>query len=402
MKYFVYPLFLLLLLGPTGLTGQGNCRAPMGQRDFMFAYGRLNDIPTFNRNAEIRRLVRTDCLASDQIAQLVQLYYYDQEIYDFAIYAYPYAYDPERYELVAQAMPNASDAARVMDYVRRNPLYVAPPSPPAPPTPVFYPQYVAGYTGRVGCPMPMGPQDFALAKQTLASTGFESTRLEIAKQITGSNCLTSDQVRELVGMFSFESNRLDLAKYAFHRTYDVDNFHQVSQALGYSSSQSELAQYAMANMPVNAPYAGQPMPVVYPPQMPVGYPQQVPVPPVVNPTPHLPPVPPLPDYVPGYTGRIGCPAPMSAIEFNQAVQSIQNSAFENTRAEVAKQILRSRCATVDQISGIIRLMTYDNTKLELAKYAHDYVYDKDNYFRVAEALEYDANKRRLMEYIRNR
>ncbi len=383
-----FSLLLFLFLAPV-LYGQGQCPAPMGQRNFMIAYGRLNDLPPINRNGEIRRLVRNECLASSQIAQMLNLYYYDQEIYDFAIYAYPYSFDPERYDLVAQAMPNASDAARVMDYVRRNPLYSpAPPPAPVPSQPIFYPQYVQGYTGRIGCPMPMGPQDFELAKQTLSSTAFESTRLEVAKQIAGSNCLTSSQVRELVGLFTFESNRLDLAKYAFSRTYDVDNYHVVSQAMGYSSSQSELAQYAMANMPANAPYAGQP---IYAPQ-----------PPPPGPATHQPPVPPLPDYVPGYTGRIGCPNPMSPTEYNQAVQSIRSSNFENTRADVAKQIFRSRCATVDQITGILRLFTYDNSRLDLAKFAYGFTYDIDNYFRVAEAFEYDSNKRSLMDFIRRK
>lgn len=395
------PLLLFFLFWAAfphqNLLAQGTCYAPLGQRDFLNIYSQLNDIPAVSRNSEIRRFVRTECLASDQIAQLLSLYYYDQDIYDFAIYAYPFSFDPDRYDLVARAMPNRSDAVRVMDYVRRNPLpgpANVPPPPPPPPVQqvVVVPQYVQGYAGRIGCPQPMNDQAFAAARQTLSNASFEATKVEIAKQIVGSNCVTSDQARQLVEQFGFESSKLDFAQYAFHRTYDIDNYHIVSQALGYDASRIALSNYVQSNVPANAPYANpNPVVIMSPPQ---------------NPNHHnlQPPPPPQPVYqpVPGYTGRIGCNNPMNQGEYNQAIQSISNSSFDNTRAEMAKQVLRSRCATVDQVRGILGVFSFENTKLEVAKFAFDFVYDKDNYYRVSEIFSFDSNKRNLMDYIRNR
>ena len=113
------------------------------------------------------------------------------------------------------------------------------PPPPAP-APV---EYVPGYHGAIGCPMPMSPQDFQSAKQTIASKSFEDSKLAIAKQIVNSNCLTSGQVRDLVKLFDFEDTKLKFAKYCYGYTYDLGNYYKVNDAFEFESSIDELNKY---------------------------------------------------------------------------------------------------------------------------------------------------------------
>ena len=112
--------------------------------------------------------------------------------------------------------------------------------PPPAPAPV---EYVPGYHGPIGCPMPMSPQDFQSAKQTIASKSFEDSKLAIAKQIVNSNCLTSGQVRDLVQLFDFEDTKLKFAKYCYGYTYDLGNYYKVNDAFEFESSIDELNQY---------------------------------------------------------------------------------------------------------------------------------------------------------------
>ncbi len=103
--------------------------------------------------------------------------------------------------------------------------------------------YVPGYAGPVGCPMPMMPGDFASAKSSIAAKDFESTKLEIAKQIVGSNCLTADQVKEVMQLFDFEASKLDFAKFAYAHTYDKGNYFKVNDAFEFESSVSDLNSF---------------------------------------------------------------------------------------------------------------------------------------------------------------
>ena len=57
------------------------------------------------------------------------------------------------------------------------------------------------------------------------------------------NQFLSDQVKHMMQLFSFENARLDLAKYAYGNTSDQRNYFVVYDALSYSSSKEQLAQY---------------------------------------------------------------------------------------------------------------------------------------------------------------
>ncbi|HIE16024.1 MAG TPA: DUF4476 domain-containing protein, partial [Bacteroidales bacterium] len=104
-------------------------------------------------------------------------------------------------------------------------------------------EYVHGYHGKIGCPVPMLPQDFQSAKQTIASKSFEDSKLAIAKQIVNSNCLTSGQVRDLLRLFDFEDTKLQFAKYCYGYTYDLGNYYKVNDAFEFESSIDELNKY---------------------------------------------------------------------------------------------------------------------------------------------------------------
>lgn len=131
------------------------------------------------------------------------------------------------------------------------PAYVPPPvynTPPPTTTTVIVqepaPVYVMpGYNGPTGCPYPMTPQDFSGIKASIMSKSFESTKLEIAKQVLGQRCMTSGQVTEIMSCFDFESTKLDFAKFAYGRTFDLGNYYMVNDAFTFESSINDLNRY---------------------------------------------------------------------------------------------------------------------------------------------------------------
>ena len=114
------------------------------------------------------------------------------------------------------------------------------PPPPLQPVHVIY---VSGYSGKIGCPVPLSAGEFNDMKETIRSKDFENTKLTISKQILKNNCMTASQVREIMGLFDFENTKLDFAKYAYDRTYDVGNYYKVNDAFEFESSVDDLNKY---------------------------------------------------------------------------------------------------------------------------------------------------------------
>jgi hypothetical protein len=100
-----------------------------------------------------------------------------------------------------------------------------------------------GYNGPYGCPWPMSESDYNQAKQSISSKTFEDSKLTIAKQIVGNNCLLSSQVKEIMLLFTYESTRLDFAKFAYPYTLDQGNYFKVNDAFTYESSIDDLNDF---------------------------------------------------------------------------------------------------------------------------------------------------------------
>ncbi len=105
------------------------------------------------------------------------------------------------------------------------------------------PNPLPGYNGPIGCSYPITDAQFNSMKQTILNTTFESSKLNIAKQIISSNCLLSKDIKEIMDLFTFESSKLEIAKFAYGYTYDLGNYFIVNQAFSFESSIDELDRY---------------------------------------------------------------------------------------------------------------------------------------------------------------
>jgi hypothetical protein len=98
-------------------------------------------------------------------------------------------------------------------------------------------------SGNGNCMRSMDAVSFGKAKQTIESKGFDDTKLSTAKQVAKANCLTTDQILEIMKIFGFEESRLEFAKYAYDYCFDQNNYYNVSQGFSFDSSTEELNEY---------------------------------------------------------------------------------------------------------------------------------------------------------------
>lgn len=94
-----------------------------------------------------------------------------------------------------------------------------------------------------GCVSGMSSSDFESAKSSIKSKSFEDSKMTMAKQVIKNNCLTTAQVKEIMEIFSFEETKLDLAKFAYDRTVDPNNYYKLNDAFTFESTIEELDKY---------------------------------------------------------------------------------------------------------------------------------------------------------------
>jgi hypothetical protein len=99
------------------------------------------------------------------------------------------------------------------------------------------------YDNNYGYERGMEDREFRQVLQSIDKEWLETNKLKSATQIVRSNSLTSAQVKQLVLMFSFESNKLELAKQAYQNTVDKKNYYIINDAFSFNSSKDELARF---------------------------------------------------------------------------------------------------------------------------------------------------------------
>lgn len=93
------------------------------------------------------------------------------------------------------------------------------------------------------CASPMSSATFVKAKNSIENQGFDETKLKIAKQAISANCMSVSQIGEVMDSFGFEKTKLDFAKYAFDFTTDTQNYFELNDKFGFSSTVEELDSY---------------------------------------------------------------------------------------------------------------------------------------------------------------
>ena len=90
---------------------------------------------------------------------------------------------------------------------------------------------------------------------------------------------------------------------------------------------------------------------------------------------------------------------MSPKDYDDAHRMISNEKFDSTKLNMAKQVVASNPMTAAQIANICKLFSFENNKLEFAKYAYTFCTEKNKYYLLNEVFTYDSSKTELNEYI---
>lgn len=104
----------------------------------------------------------------------------------------------------------------------------------------------------------------------------------------------------------------------------------------------------------------------------------------------------------GNNGNINYPNVMDNQTFQQFMSAMKKDAwFDDKKIAFINQQGRHAMFTSDQIAVLVKDLSFDKNKITLAKSLFSKCVDKQKYFIVGDALDFDSSRRNLMDFISN-
>jgi hypothetical protein len=95
----------------------------------------------------------------------------------------------------------------------------------------------------------MAPESFTVLLSQVSAEHFDDTKLTRIKDALEMNRVSVGQVKQLMQQFTFDTDRMKLAKAAYPRTVDKRNYFMVMDDFKFSSSRDELASWIRTQNP---------------------------------------------------------------------------------------------------------------------------------------------------------
>jgi len=89
----------------------------------------------------------------------------------------------------------------------------------------------------------MNDREFERVLQSISREWLESNKLKSAVHVVSGNNISTDQVKDIMRLFQFENNKLEVARQAYRNVVDKWNFREVYTLLSFQASKAELDRY---------------------------------------------------------------------------------------------------------------------------------------------------------------
>lgn len=90
---------------------------------------------------------------------------------------------------------------------------------------------------------------------------------------------------------------------------------------------------------------------------------------------------------------------MSYERFQQLKQSVERESFDKNKMDLLRSTLPYNRVNAQQVKELAQLIQFEQTRLELAKFAYRYTTDRGNYFVVNDVFNFGSSKTELTRYI---
>ena len=179
---------------------------------------------------------------------------------------------------------------------------------------------------------------------------FDSNRLKMADMIFSTGgVMTTSQIVTISRIFDYDSNRVKFLNMAYGNCIDKALFYRVLNTLDFSSSREKVIEHVMK-------YNDDPV----------------------------------------YLERV------SASEMNVIIKTLKDEDFDSTRKKLAQMIANGSLLTSRQIASMAKTFDYDSNRYDFLVFASRNCIDPQNYGIAANTLDFDSNRRKLMDKVARR
>ncbi len=210
----------------TGYFGITGCNYPIDENSFYSTYTsyKLSKLAENAKVIAIKDFINANCLSTAQIMKLTSIVTFESSRLDILKSGYLRAYDRGNYGMADQLLPSTNYKLDFANFLKGNTTT----------TTII--------TTNNTCVV--SSDEMKDIKNTINNSSFDNSKLTVAKQaISAKKCFTVNQIKEILGLFDFESSKLELAKYAYDYCIDKSNYYLVNDLFSFSSSKDDLTKY---------------------------------------------------------------------------------------------------------------------------------------------------------------
>ncbi len=354
-KFVVY----LLLTAFTGMLYAQNpdCQQNISDQQFSKKYQLIKSKQNDNSRLQFsKQILRNSCLSSNQVKDIAFLFENDNSRLKFTKIAYNRTIDKENFYDVFDAFVYFSNAFRLYDFINNNDENNNNTNNGNLVTNTFefpnynYPPY-NNYRGTKNCLQVVSENSFNYIISQLYDIKDDQEKYGKAVNLIKSNCLPTSGLMKIGSLFQSEDFKLKFASEAQKSVFDIDNYIEMKQIFNTPSGRSRFIE--------NFSNQGS----------------------VVIKT-----------------------CEVNSTQYRNVITTVKNEKFNTNKINTAKHLIQSKkCFTTIQIKGIVELFSYENSKLEIAKYAYDFTVNQSDYYAtVSKSLDFENSKKNLLNYINSK
>jgi len=83
------------------------------------------------------------------------------------------------------------------------------------------------------------------------------------------------------------------------------------------------------------------------------------------------------------------------------IDRMKKTTFENDKLQLAKSFVKGKHVSTEQAIQIAQSLRFESKRLEFLLYTYDYCYDRENYYKAADILNFNSNKQKLLKRIQH-
>ena len=210
-----------------GYSGRVGCENPGGDDVFRSLEQRLNN-KSFESDklSTLKQELPSFCISSAHLRRVLKMFVHESNKLEAAKIALPYVHDLDNYPNLSEEFGFQSSQQELLKYFNSN---------SAKSTRKSALSESSNYLGTKGCNLAMSSTEFSNLMKTAKLESFDNKRTEIISKIVDKNCLSVDQTEKLAQLYSFDNYKLDFLKFAYSKTFDLDNFRRLESLFSFDS-----------------------------------------------------------------------------------------------------------------------------------------------------------------------